>query len=232
MKGGCRKGGAARGGETGFMVQRRRSMRQAVGNEWTMDSPTGWVVGEGEDERKVEVHSTSTDSRPVPSHASAQRPQASPGGGGSKAVLLSLGCQEVSLVGGRPSSLGGFIGREPWNRTAPRSASALLQGPAVSATPCFEITRKRKGSRSQRTNVPKASASGIAISEGSSLSVIPSCQPRRDGHPTPSMQASSAPSVDVQLPADNQQACLQVQPCPSTSDAQISSKVNCNCRCL
>lgn len=77
----------------------------AVGNEWTMDSPTDWVVGEGEDERRsVKVHSTSTESRPVPSHASSQGPpQASPGGdpGGGGAVLLPL-AKRVSLEGGRP----------------------------------------------------------------------------------------------------------------------------------
>lgn len=104
----------------------------AVGNEWTMDSPTDWVVGEGEDERRsVKVHSTSTESRPVPSHASSQGPpQASPGGirgeGGQFSSPLPRGC---------PRRVGGLdfwevsLAEKPWKDATGRfntASGALL----------------------------------------------------------------------------------------------------------
>lgn len=144
----------------------------AVGNEWTMDSPTDWVVGEGEDERRsVKVHSTSTESRPVP--RVVPRTPASffggdPGGGGSSPPP----CQE-GVLGGWAALISG---RFHWQRNpgrTPRGASTPLQGPAVSANPCFEITRmlmiraeEENGQTSKRANVPQASR--IAIGEGPS----------------------------------------------------------------
>lgn len=226
------RGGAARGRDRlyGSATPRRLGMN----GRWTVQRAGSLARG------RMKERSKSTQPRRIPVPSRPTRRPKDPkllrgvrGRGGSKAVLL--GCQEVSLVGGRPSSLGGFIGRELWNRTTPRRASALLQGPAVSVNPCFEITRKRKGRRSKRTNSQTRKRSqGIGIvyrHRRGVKSVRHPLVPASDGHPTSSNVASSAPSVDVQLPAPcRQPTSLQVQPCPPPSNAQMSRKVNSNCR--
>lgn len=134
-------------------------MRQAVGDEWTMDSPTGWVVGEGEDERKVKVHSTSTDSRPVPSHASAQRPQASPGGGGQQGSS-PLPRLPRGVLGGWAALI---TGRFHWQRTLePNGATERFSAASGPCCECDSLFRDHEKEEGQQKPTDKRSQ-GIGI---------------------------------------------------------------------
>lgn len=170
MKGGCREGGRDRlyGSVTTPFL-----WRSGMNGRWTVQRTGSLARG-----RMKEGQSKSTQPRrnPVPSRPT-RRPKdprkllrgGDPGGGG--AVLLPLAKRVV--LGGWAALISG---RFHWQRNpggTPRGASTPLQGPAVSANPCFEITRmlmiraeEENGQTSKRANVPQASR--IAIGEGSS----------------------------------------------------------------
>lgn len=221
------------------MVQRRRSMRQAVGNEWTMDSPTGWVAGEGEDERKVKVHSTSTDSRPVPSHASAQGPpQASPGGdpGGGGAVSQFSSPLPRGVLGGWAALITGSF---HWQRTRePNDAAgrfSAASGPCCECESLFRDHEKEEGQKKQtdkRANSPTFPRHRHRVSPSARSQACPSSTRASFRRPSDSFECRLRlllQSTCSSLQTTNEPAGATL---PSTSNARISRKVNCNCRFL